>query len=183
MSKKQSRKRIILVNRDFQLRYAGAAVGVGLITTTLSVFVTLFPLYIFEVLRIPRFLPLPILGGMGIALIINVASVFGMGIMITHRIAGPMYSIVRHLRRIGLGYFGVHMRLREGDDLRYVVRNVNDMIDSLKFLTKQDLDSIDKTTKLVDAGDMPAVKAELLEFRQRIAERLEQKDEKEDKEQ
>lgn len=180
MSKKKSAKRIILVNRDFQLRYAGAAVGVGLITTSLSVFVTLFPLYVFEILRIPRFLPWPILAGMGIALVINVASVFGMGIVITHRIAGPMYSIVRHLRRIGLGFYGYHMRIRDGDDLRYVVRNVNDMIDSLKFLTKQDLYSIDKATKLAEGGDLAALKQELLEFRQRIAERLEHKEEKED---
>lgn len=173
MAKNKNAKKIILVNRDFQLRYAGAAVGVGFLTSSLSIFVILFPLYFFEIIRNPRFLPTPILWGMGLAIAINIMALFGMGIVITHRIAGPMYSIVRHLRRIGSGYFGVYMRLREGDELRYVVRNVNDLIDSLKYLTTQDIESLDRVLKTLQSGDIPTTNNELESLRSRIHERLE----------
>lgn len=176
MTKTRSAKKIILVNRDFQLRYARAAVFVGFLTTCLSIFVVLFPLYIFEILRIPRFLPTPILAGMGVALLINILSLFGMGIVLTHRIAGPMYAIVRHLRRIGAGYFGVYIKQRDGDELRYVARNVNDLIDSLKNMTNYDLESIDRTLKTIESGDSNSATTELQNLRNRLRRRLEPKE-------
>ncbi|MCX6129316.1 MAG: hypothetical protein NTX25_09680, partial [Proteobacteria bacterium] len=57
----RQKQRLILINRDFQFRYTGAAVLVGLLSTTLTCSVILYPLYQFEILRIPRFLPWPIL--------------------------------------------------------------------------------------------------------------------------
>src|SRR6186997_212279 len=95
-------KRIYLINRDFQMRYTLAAVVVGLLSTILTLIILLVPLYTFEILQIPRFLPLPIFGIMAMAAFVNILSVGLMGVFITHRIAGPMYSLVRSFRRIEL---------------------------------------------------------------------------------
>ncbi len=65
-------KRIYLINRDFQLRYAYAAVFVGLMSTIVTTTVLLYPLYKFEIVRIPQFLPLPIMSAMVAAALINV---------------------------------------------------------------------------------------------------------------
>lgn len=142
--KSPKRKRIFLVNRDFQLRYTMAAIIVGILSTALSVFLILYPLYAFEILRIPRFLPIPVLIMMAGAAVINIGVVAIMGIYMTHKVAGPMFSLVRHFRYIEQGQFAGEMRLREGDDLRYVVRNFNEMLGSLRRMTEQDLTLITK---------------------------------------
>lgn len=170
-------KRIFLVNRDFQLRYTGAAVIVGLTSTILTIFLILYPLYRFEILRIPRFLPLPILAIMGMAAIINITLVGMLGIIITHKMAGPMYSMVRHLRRIESGIWSGHMRLRKGDEMGYVVRNFNDMIDGLVRIAKLDVMHIDKILESIKSVEKSSdeklneVETELRRMREDWAER------------
>jgi hypothetical protein len=133
------KKRIYLINRDFQLRYSFAAVFVGIISTALTVTVILVPLYVFEILRIPRFLPLPILVSMFVAAALNIFIVGFMGVFITHRIAGPMFSLVRSFRKIEMGRWSGKLRLRENDDMKFVVRNFNELVDSLVRTCKEDL--------------------------------------------
>lgn len=138
------RKKMYLINRDFQLRYSFAACIVGVVSTCSTAIVLLYPLYVFEILRIPRFLPLPILIGMGSAVLINVFLVGLLGVFITHKIAGPMYSLVRSFRRVEMGRWAGHLKIRDGDDLRYVVRNFNQMVDGLVMTGRQELSLIDE---------------------------------------
>ena len=135
-------KRIVLVNRDFQLRYTRSAVLVGLLSTLLSAFLILYPLYRFEILRIPRFLPWPVMALMGAAAIINIGIVAIMGIFLTHRVAGPVFSLIRQFRKVEQGSFQAELRLREGDDLKYVARNFNEMVVALRKATETDLNLI-----------------------------------------
>ncbi len=115
---------------------------VGILSTLLTLVLILFPLYQFEILRIPRFLPLPILALMTLAAVANVAMIGVLGIFITHRLAGPMYSLVKHFRLIEEGCWVSNIRLREGDDMRYVVRNFNGMMASIKQRTQSDLEQL-----------------------------------------
>lgn len=133
------RKRLYLVNRDFQLRYAAAAILVGILSTVLTSTLILIPLYQFEILRIPRFLPWPVLLMMISAALVNIALVGLMTVHVTHRLAGPMFSLVRYLRRIEEGYWHGSLKLRDGDDLKYVARNFNEMLSSLRHRTQADL--------------------------------------------
>ena len=170
-------KKIFLVNRDFQLRYTGAAVIVGLTSTMLTIFLILFPLYRFEILRIPKFLPLPILLIMAMAAVVNISLVGMMGIIITHKMAGPMYSMVRHIRRIESGIWNGQMRLRKGDELGYVVRNFNDMIESLGRIAKTDLESLDRILanleqSSVDSASLESARRDLQDLRETIAKRI-----------
>lgn len=136
-------KRMIVVNRDLQLRYTGAAVLVGTLTTMLTTFFILLPLYVFKILVIPRFLPWPILLVMVLALVMNIFSVFILGLIMTNRIAGPLYALIRAMRQTGRGDFNAHLRVRATDDLKYVIRHFNDMTAALSRLTRDDIDSID----------------------------------------
>jgi methyl-accepting chemotaxis protein len=136
-------KRMIVVNRDLQLRYTGAAVMVGTLTTFLTSFFILLPLYVFKILIIPRFLPWPIFFVMGLALVMNIFSVFILGLIMTNRIAGPLYALIRAMRQTGRGDFNAHLAVRSTDDLKYVVRHFNDMAASLSRLTKEDIDFIE----------------------------------------
>lgn len=141
-------KKIYLVDRSFQLKYTWAAVLVGVISTVLTAAVILYPLYVFEILRIPRFLPWPMLVSMVVALGINIFAVGFMGVFVTHRVAGPVFSIVRHLRRIASGKWTGHMRVRRGDELKMLVRNVNDLVDALGTEATTDLELIQRVREL-----------------------------------
>lgn len=149
-SKSKGHKKIFLVNRDFQLRYTKSAIVIGLVSTFLTSVVILYPLYQFQILRIPRFLPMPILFAMVLAALINIAIIGVMGILMTHRIAGPMYSLVRSMRLVSLGKFNGSMRLRDDDDLKFVVRNFNDMIAALRELTAEDIQAIESELSALD---------------------------------
>jgi HAMP domain-containing protein len=165
-------KRIYLINRDFQLRYTGAAVLVGFITTILTAFVILFPLYIFEILRIPRFLPLPFLLGMVLAILINIVLVAFMGVVITHKIAGPIYSMTRQFRKVEQGEWASHIQLRKDDDLKYLARKFNEMIDAIKRQGEADYiqlrDARDKLDEKASPDAVREIDAVLSNYRKRF---------------
>ena len=174
----RQKQRLILINRDFQFRYTGAAVLVGLLSTALTTTVILYPLYQFEILRIPRFLPWPVLGVMLMAAVLNIFLVAFMGILITHRLAGPMYSLVRQFRRIEEGRWYGQMKIRDGDDMRYVVRNFNAMLDAINKQTHMDFEKLRHVRELLvsdkASGEERIAKAllELKSIDEKMRERL-----------
>lgn len=163
-------KKLYLINRDFQLRYTKIAVAVGLVSTALTLFLILFPLFQFQIIRFPNFLPAPFLWAIALAALLNFAIVATMGILVTHRIAGPMFSLVREFRQVQDGRFTRHMKIREGDDLKYVVRNYNEMIDQLAAFARKDLEELDALIPGL-AGDSLGKARQL---RDRLAARIEE---------
>ena len=170
--KTRKQNRIFLVNRDFQMRYTKSAVGVGLVSTALTTLIILYPLYQFEILRIPKFLPIPVLSAMVVAAVVNIGVVAFMGIMVTHKIAGPMYSLVRCFRRVAMGKFDNPMRQREGDELRFVVRNFNDMLQGLQVSTADDLGLLAEARKKLKAGLTDTSIPEFDELEKRLRHRI-----------
>ncbi|MEZ4743543.1 MAG: hypothetical protein R3B45_14045 [Bdellovibrionota bacterium] len=152
----KKRKKIFLVNRDFQLRYTKAAVGVGILSTLLTAVIILYPLYTFEIIRIVGFLPTPIFVAMVIAALINIIFLALLGIIVTHKIAGPMYSLVRHMRLIGMGNWHSLMRIREDDDLKFIVRNFNEMLQQLQKIGSGDLKKLDELISTLSHSDGPS---------------------------
>ncbi|MDD9950745.1 MAG: HAMP domain-containing protein [Zetaproteobacteria bacterium] len=134
----RKKSRIFLVNRDFQVRYARAAIMVGIVSTVVTAFVILCPLYFFEILRIPRFLPWPILSAMGCAAILNVFLVALMSLYATHRVAGPLFSLLRAIRALGLMQLDTRLKLREGDELHFIARNFNEMAEQMEQMVASD---------------------------------------------
>lgn len=152
-AKKLRPKRIYLINRDFQLRYTRLAVLVGLVSTLLTVVLILYPLFQFRILRFPDFLPKPFLIGIVAASALNFGLVAWMGILITHRIAGPMFGLARHLRRVqdDGGRFRDEIKVRADDEMKYLVRHLNNLIEFLRDMTAQDLRRVDALgSKLAD---------------------------------
>ncbi|MFK7873155.1 MAG: hypothetical protein AB8C84_08285 [Oligoflexales bacterium] len=160
-------KSLILVDRDFQMRYTRAAIAAGVASTVLTAVLILYPLYKFEILRIPMFLPWPVLAGMSLAVLVNIGVLAMTAVYISHRVAGPMYSLVRELRRLSFENFTGRMKVRDGDELQYVIRNFNETVISLQQMTQADLDL------LVSALELPAVnRGELEALKERLSSRL-----------
>jgi methyl-accepting chemotaxis protein len=159
MNPRFTSKKIWLVNRDFQLRYTGAGLAAGFISTFITATLILYPLFTFKIITIGLYLPWPIFACMILAAILNAIVQMWFGIVLTHRVAGPMFSLIRHVRRIGAGRWNIKMRQRPGDDLQMVVRHLNEMTDHLVQMTHQDLESLDK------------IKTGLIQFNGEIGER------------
>lgn len=133
------RKKLYLINRHFQFRFMWLAVTVGLFSTALTTIIILYPLFVFRILRIPEFLPLPILGVMTLAALVNIALISYLTITVTHRVVGPLYNLVRNMRRFESPHWNGHIRVREKDELQYVMRNFNNMIDHIVGTVNKDL--------------------------------------------
>jgi methyl-accepting chemotaxis protein len=162
-------KKIYLINRDFQLRYARTAVAVGFFSTLLTVVLILFPLFQFQILRFPNFVPMPFVLGMVMAAVINFVMVAYFGILMTHRIAGPMFSLVRQFRLVSGGNYNAAFGVRERDELKFVIRNFNEMVAGLTSQTLKDVEKIDRIVMALSENpsqpaleDAKALRAELM---------------------
>lgn len=163
MAKSQrNSKRIYLVNRDFQMRYVRSAVLVALCSTALTMFLILYPLFYLNVLRFPNFLPKPFLIAAGVAALLNFSMIAWLGIHLSHRIAGPVFAVIRFLRGLAAGEFVGQMRVRESDELKYLIRHLNDLAESLRVRTRDDLERITSIQEAALQGD--AERAKLLEL-------------------
>ena len=155
------------------MRYARSAVLVGLFSTVLTSVLILYPLYIFEILRIPRFLPLPMLGAMLAAAGVNMAVIAVMAVLVAHKVAGPMFSLVRSFRRAGAGQLDCDLNLREGDELKFVVRNFNDMLRGLRQRAAEDLELLSELRARLRAQELAGpVLPELEQLESRLRQRI-----------
>lgn len=152
-------KSIILVDRSFQMRFGFLGFFTGLITSCLTAGAVLYPLYVFRILVVPRFLPTPIMMLLISALLINAMLLGILGVYISHRIAGPVFSITRQLRLIQDGIYRVRFGTRKGDELQFLAKHLSETSEVLVAQAQQDLD-------LVDKGDLETLK---LRLKKRIA--------------
>ena len=59
----------------------------------------------------------------------------------THKLAGPLFSITREMRKIGLGKVGMKVNLRTDDELKYLMRCFNEMSE-ISEICQGDVDKI-----------------------------------------
>jgi nitrogen fixation/metabolism regulation signal transduction histidine kinase len=108
-----------------------------------------------------------------VALGILVVALWLAGIVITHKIAGPVYKMKRQIRDLQKGNFKVPSPLRKGDELKSFFDAFNDMVESLRARQRGEIERIDATLEALDK-EVPAEKlASLRELRAQMAASLE----------
>jgi signal transduction histidine kinase len=124
-------------------------------------------------LVIPQFLPLPILAGMVTAAVLNIGILVIFSILLSHKIAGPLFNLVRHIRRMSLGQWRTTMKVRPGDDLVFIVRNINELSSNLVQFAETDLEIVNDvlTSKNLDSSSQQ----KLAQLQQRLESRVEQR--------
>jgi nitrogen fixation/metabolism regulation signal transduction histidine kinase len=80
----------------------------------------------------------------GVALL---ALLFAMGIIITHRIVGPVHKMKRLLRRVSTGRLVIEERLRKGDELEDLFDTFLQMTYSLRAMQAARLATLDGTLR------------------------------------
>ncbi|PKK91953.1 MAG: hypothetical protein CVV64_00570 [Candidatus Wallbacteria bacterium HGW-Wallbacteria-1] len=63
---------------------------------------------------------------------VNGIIVVGIGLFLSHRIAGPSYNIEREMRQVMDGDISGRVKLREGDQLSELAAAMNQMVDGLR---------------------------------------------------
>lgn len=84
-----------------------------------------------------------------------VVLLFVMGIVITHRIVGPVHKMKRLLRRVSTGRLVIEERLRRGDELEDLFDTFLQMTYSLRAQQTARLATLDGTLKRAEATDTP----------------------------
>ena len=172
--KPKLKKRIFLVNRDFQLRYVRLAVLVGICSTILTTLLIVFPLAQFRIIRFPIFLPPPFLIAILASAVMNTLLVTLLGVHVTHKIAGPMFSMTRQMRQLELNQKFTPVRIRESDDLQHLVRSYNAMIAQLRQCTEADVQTLQEVKSLLQEQSInsPAALALVLGLQEKLMRRL-----------
>lgn len=99
-----------------------------------------------------------LLAGAGVALVALLAL---MGIIITHRIVGPVHKMKRLLRRVSTGRLVIEERLRKGDELEDLFDTFLQMTYSLRAMQVARLATLEGTLKKAEAA--PSTPAEVLD--------------------
>jgi methyl-accepting chemotaxis protein len=66
------------------------------------------------------------------------------GLYLSHKIAGPIYRMEKHLSEMGSGNFSSHLVLRQGDELIGMADKINKLSDSLRVTVLNQKSSMDK---------------------------------------
>lgn len=130
-----NRRRRWIVNAPFQLRIVGLLVA-GLLTLAVAVLMGLYlaiwaVLYTFELqhediyVQLFKNVGLVATAEILVCLPIIVWALMWVGVIWTHRIAGPLVRIMVAVEQMAHGNFDVHLNLRKHDGLQDLARDIN----------------------------------------------------------
>jgi signal transduction histidine kinase len=90
-----------------------------------------------------------------LALLLLVLGIGLAGVVVTHKVAGPVYKMKRLLGDLGRGQFKVVARLRKGDELQHFFDAFNDMANQLSRRQEEEIRQIDRVIELLasDSSD------------------------------
>ncbi|MCU0685050.1 MAG: methyl-accepting chemotaxis protein [Polyangiaceae bacterium] len=78
------------------------------------------------------------------------------GIVITHKVAGPIFKMKRQLREVGDGSLRRPGKLRRGDELVDFFEAFEDMVDRLRTRQKAEIGRVDAILGALDRNDGPS---------------------------
>lgn len=146
-------KRSYLVNRDLQFRYGMSAIIIGIVSSSLSVGQVLWAFRVFHIWQGQR-LPPPVLLGILMVLLMNVVLIFAGAVLMTHKIAGPIFNLLRQIEKFGDGDLSVRAKFRSNDELQNVANAFNKMADNVQDREAQLQRKIDDALQALEVGDM-----------------------------
>lgn len=155
------RRRTIVVDARYQLRVAGTAAGLMLVGALLFVgAIHLESLRLHEIVSqhdpdIARALQSQ--GSIDVLLMAAIGVVLSLGALLlglveTHRVAGPTLSLRRALARIQAGDYSTPAQLRRGDRLDTLAASVNELRETLGEETAVEVDLLESLADRVEAA-------------------------------
>ncbi len=78
-----------------------------------------------------------------------VTALFFLGLVLTHRIAGPLYALKRQLLNFATGQCGVRLELRNADEFRNLEDVFNNAMKEHDHRTKQEITQLEQVTDVL----------------------------------
>ncbi|MGH7437776.1 MAG: signal protein, partial [Polyangiaceae bacterium] len=95
-----------------------------------------------------------------------------LGILFTHKVAGPVFKMKRLLKMVGDGRLYIAESLRKGDELQSFFDTFTAMVASLREREKVKLDAVDKALAALDRNAPDEARAALTGTRDTMKRRL-----------
>ncbi|HRI69574.1 MAG TPA: HAMP domain-containing protein [Polyangium sp.] len=86
------------------------------------------------------------------ALAVLVVCIALAGIVVTHKVAGPVFKMQRMFGQVGDGHFAVRERLRKGDEMQTFFEAFEKMLGRLREIQGQDMERIDKAIASIEGS-------------------------------
>jgi len=141
MTKRPSyRRRRYLVRKGFQLRYVGLILAVALLSALISGYTVYHNSWILLGDKLANVYPqgelVSIFRSVNVKLAINLIFIsilcVGLGIIASHRIAGPVYRMKVFLTGVISGDYTKRLKLRKSDELTDLADVINRLVDKLE---------------------------------------------------
>jgi nitrogen fixation/metabolism regulation signal transduction histidine kinase len=94
------------------------------------------------------------------------------GIVVTHRVAGPVYRMKRLLGHVGDGHLVLHEKLRRNDELQHFYDAFEAMVQSLRNYQEIEIAQLDRAIRGLESKVGEAYLSELHNLRQKMYEAL-----------
>ncbi len=149
------RRRKYIIQKGLQFRYIGLVFGLALIASIVTGWTVFATGWYFLGEKLASVYPqgrlIYVLRATNLALIRNLLLVspliFILGLLFSHRIAGPVYRISKTLEEITKGNLGLKIKLREGDELVDLADMINNLTDNINKTITSDKDIAIKIEK------------------------------------
>ena len=83
-------------------------------------------------------------------LVLLVVGIFIAGIMVTHKVAGPIFKMKRQIREVGDGQLRIPGKLRKGDELVHFFEAFERMVKNLRARQEAEIEKLDKAIAELD---------------------------------
>jgi nitrogen fixation/metabolism regulation signal transduction histidine kinase len=109
-----------------------------------------------------------------LGLLLLVVVIGGAGIVVTHKVAGPVHKMKRLIGYVGDGHFNLHARLRKGDELQDFFEAFEAMVESLRQRQERSIDKIDEALRrlepIASADELTSLRSFRAEMRDTLKE-------------
>jgi nitrogen fixation/metabolism regulation signal transduction histidine kinase len=102
-----------------------------------------------------------------------VFGIFVAGIVVTHKVAGPIYKMKRQLREVGDGHLRIPGKLRKGDDLVHFFDTFERMVRSLRACQEAEIAMLDSAIEQLQGKAEEDAMKPLHELRKELQDALE----------
>ena len=106
------------------------------------------------------------------ALTLLVALIGVAGIIVTHRVAGPIFKMKRQIAAVGAGHLRVPAKLRKGDELVEFFETFETMVINLRERQQVEIDKLDRAIQTLEPKAEPGELDPLYQLRQEMKDAL-----------
>jgi len=140
VQKKQYRRRQFIIKKKFQLRYIGLILAVMLFSGIVSGYTIYYNSWMLLGSKLANIYPqarlVDIFNTVNIRLAIAMFFVTmlcaGIAIIASHRIAGPVYRMIKFLEELTKGDYTKRVTLRKNDELQDMAEAINKLVEKLE---------------------------------------------------